>query len=405
MTTPFAPQLAWIDSQRDRMTALLTDWCNINSCTGNVLGITAMSTAIRAAFPSLGEWCEVTLPDWERTEHGVVTRTPLGRALAITKRPNAPLRVFLCIHMDTVYPPGGPFQTVEQTAPNRLRGPAVADPKGVLVVMLTALEAFEQNAAALNIGWELLINPDEEIGSPVSAPLFVDAAKRNHLGLLFEPSMDDAGTLAGARKGSGNFTIEIRGRAAHAGRDFEKGRNAIVAAADAALALDAISEPGVGVTVNVARVDGGGAVNVVPDTAVVRFNVRVAEPEQVVSLSQRIHRVVERIGRRDGISATLTGGITAPPKPITPAILSLFEYVAACGKDLGLSIGWKNSGGVSDGNRLFAAGLPNVDSLGVRGGAIHSPDEYVLTESLPERAKLTALLLFKLASGELKWPA
>jgi len=233
--------------------------------------------------------------------------------------------------------------------------------------------------------------------------LFTEAAKRNHLGLLFEPAMDEAGTLVSSRRGSGNFSVIVRGRSAHAGRDISKGRNAVVAAADLATALDALGKEVEGITVNVGRIDGGGAVNVVPDMAILRFNVRVTEPEQMAWVEQRLKKIIDPLNRRDGFSAELHGEFRSPPKPVTVETQRLLDHVASCGRDLGLTIQWKPSGGVSDGNRLAAAGLTNVDSLGVCGGAIHSPDEYILLDSLTERAKLTALLLTRLASGELAW--
>ena len=129
---------------------------------------------------------------------GSAVREPLGKALLIRKRPEAPLRLLLCCHTDTVYPSDHPFQKSVRIADNILRGPGVTDAKGGLVVMLLALEAFERSPWSAKLGWEVLINPDEEIGSPGSAPLLIQAAKRNDLGLIFEPSFPD-GNLAGAR--------------------------------------------------------------------------------------------------------------------------------------------------------------------------------------------------------------
>ena len=126
--------------------------------------------------------------------------------------------------------------------------------------MLVALEAFERSPLAQQLGWEVIINPDEEISSPGSAGLFVEAAKRNHLGLLFEPAMDEAGTLVSSRRGSGNFSVVVRGRSAHAGRNPTKGRNAVVAAAGLATELDALGkEVEGGVSVNIGRIDGGSS--------------------------------------------------------------------------------------------------------------------------------------------------
>jgi glutamate carboxypeptidase len=251
------------------------------------------------------------------------------------------------------------------------------------------------------VGWEVLINPDEEIGSPGSAPLLIQAAKRNHLGLVFEPSLPD-GNLVGARKGSGNFTVIARGKAAHAGRSPQLGRNAIDALARFIVGLESLDDAGGAITTNVGYVHGGGPVNVVPDLAECRFNVRVTTPDDQRAFEDGRKRLAEEINRIEGISLELHGRFTRPPKPLDAKTLKLLEQVAACGRDLGLSLQWRPTGGACDGNNLAAAGLTTIDSLGVTGGDIHSSDEYILLDSLAERAKLTALLLMKLAAGEIQ---
>jgi glutamate carboxypeptidase len=280
-----------------------------------------------------------------------------------------------------------------------MNGPGVADLKGGLVVMLTALQALERSPFAPGIGWEVLINPDEEVGSPGSAGLLEACARRNHVGLLYEPALAN-GTLAGARKGSGNFTAVVRGRAAHAGREFHQGRNAIVALAEYTRGLDALNGRREGVTLNPGKVEGGGAVNVVPDLAILRFNVRISSTEDGQWVEAQMDALEQALGRRDGIRVQRYGAFARPPKPISLPNERLFAAVAECGRMLDIPIAWQPTGGCCDGNNLAAAGLPNVDTLGVRGGGIHSEREYVILDSLTERAKLSALLLMRLAGGE-----
>ena len=160
-----------------------------------------------------------------------------------------------------------------------LNGPGVADAKGGIVVMLHALQALEASPLAEHIGWEVLLNPDEEIGSPGSRPLIDSIAPRCDFGLLFEPALGD-NQLVSWRKGSGNFSLLVRGRSAHAGRAFAEGRNALVAAAKVVQAIsDLNTDPEV--TFNVARIDGGSPMNVVPDLAIVRANVRVRTADEL----------------------------------------------------------------------------------------------------------------------------
>src|SRR5450432_745177 len=178
--------IQWLDSQRDEMLQLLARWCEINSGTHNLNGIAEYRADVETEFASLGgEMKHHDLPPMETIDSiGNIIHTPLGKSVSFTKRPHAPTKIFLCIHLDTVYSPQHSFQHVERVDEKTLRGPGVADAKGGLVVMLFALRAFERSEFAKNLGWEVLLNTDEEIGSLGSASLLADAAKRNYVGLL-----------------------------------------------------------------------------------------------------------------------------------------------------------------------------------------------------------------------------
>ncbi len=166
------------------------------------------------------------------------------------------------------------------------------------------------------------------------------------------------------------------------------------------LALEALNSANL--TVNVGLVQGGSSVNAVPDLAIGRFNVRITEPGQEVAIGQQLRQVIAPFQKRDGITVSLHGRFLAMPKLVTPAIQTLMNHVTACGHELGLDLAWRPTGGVCDGNRLAAAGLPTIDSLGVRGGNLHSDQEFVQLDSIVERAKLSALLLMKLGAGEIR---
>ncbi|MBL4667097.1 MAG: peptidase dimerization domain-containing protein [Sneathiella sp.] len=207
------------------------------------------------------------------------------------------------------------------------------------------------------------------------------------------------GTFAGARKGSGNFTVTVKGRAAHAGRDHHLGRNAIAAMAQTISFLDTLTGKREGLTVNVGNVSGGGALNVVPDLAQVRFNVRLEMMDDQEWLLDQIENHLAAVNSQDGIHASLTGSFSRPPKPMTPELDRLFTLAASCGDELGIPVSHTATGGCCDGNNLAAAGLANIDTLGVRGANIHSDQEYMIVESLVERAKLSALILHRLAQS------
>lgn len=405
MTFDYTPWLDWLDTQQDLMLQRTLELSLINSGTLNAEGVNQVRKTLSAYCESLGGTVEVIpVPDYEYVStSGIVETTPLGDALRITKRPGAPLQIFFCGHMDTVFPIDHPFQNVTWLDDNTLNGPGVADLKGGLLVMLKAIEALERSPWADNIGWEILFNPDEEIGSPGSAPLIADAATRVDLGMIYEPCMPD-GTLAGARKGSGNFSVVVRGKAAHAGREHHLGRNAIRAMSDFISALDDLNGQREGVTINPGFIEGGGAVNIVPELCISRFNIRLEQPEDEQWCLDHINRLIQNLNDRDGIQAQLHGGFGRKPKVLSPANQKLFELARDCGSELGMPIRWQATGGCCDGNNLAAAGIPNIDTLGVQGGKIHSSEEYMLVSSLAERAKLSALLLMKLATTEdLSW--
>lgn len=397
----YAPYLDWIDSQSQHMVHLTEQWSRINSGSYHRDGLARMLKALEDNFLWLNAAIErITLPPLEAVDSkGNVVPIPVGQALRIRKRPEAPIQVFLGGHMDTVFGVDHPFQEPKFLNEHILNGPGVADLKGGLVVMLKALEAFERSPWATQLGYEIVINPDEEIGSQSSDFLFKEAAARNHLGLIYEPALQD-GTLAGARKGTGNFTFVVRGRAAHAGRAFESGRNAIVHAATLVQALNALNGKREGVTVNVGKIDGGGALNVVPDLAIVRFNVRVPHLEDQAWVQAECARIQKELDQTPDYHVAMHGCFTRAPKPMTAANEAIFNLVKSAGELLGQPIHWKPTGGCCDGNNLWSYGLPNVDTLGVRGGDIHSDQEFVVLESLVERSRLSALILMRLAAGE-----
>jgi glutamate carboxypeptidase len=398
------PVLDAIAARGEVLVERAVGWCAVNSGSRNLDGLKAMAALLEPALAALPGTVEPIALEPSRAvaDTGEIRLDPHGDALRLTVRPGAPVQVVLTGHYDTVYPAAHAFQSVTPRDDGALNGPGIADMKGGISAMLGALEAFEAHPDKEQVGYRVLLSPDEEIGSLASAPLLAELGALGHVGLTYEPALSD-GTLAGERKGSGNFHILVKGRAAHAGRDFASGRNAIVGAADIAAKLHGLNGKHEGVTVNVAAISGGSPLNVVPDNAVVRFNVRVpsrAAAEWVQTQIERI-AIAEPLTGQHGLEVSLHGGFTRPPKPMDASQQALFKAVKEVGDLLGQPIRWQPSGGVCEGNNLHAAGLPNIDTLGVRGGDIHSENEYAWPESFAERAQLSALILMKLASGEI----
>lgn len=373
-------------------------WAAINSGTRNIAGCAAMADALTEAFGVLPGALRLVEPAPAQAvgSDGVVSELAHGRHLHLSVRPDAPVRLLLTGHMDTVYPADHPFQTLTWREPGILNGPGVADMKGGLALMLEALLAIE--AVAPHVGYDVLINSDEETGSFSSAALLAEVARGKAAALTYEPALPD-GTLAGARGGTGNFSIVVRGRAAHAGRNPEDGRNAIVAAGALAVRLHAERSPRL--AVNPARIDGGGPNNVVPDLAVLRINFRPSDADEIARARAAIDAAVTEVAAAHDVSIEVHGGFNRPPKPVDAGAARLFELVRATGADLGQSIGWRDTGGVCDGNNIAACGVPVVDTMGARGGAIHSMEEFLIVDSLAERAALSAVTMLRLANGAL----
>jgi glutamate carboxypeptidase len=398
-------QLRWIDQQLPAMRDELLQLSAINSGSFNTAGVNAVAQRLRALFAPLQAECETipVAPYLSTADDGSLRERALGHALRLRKRPDAPLRIFLCGHMDTVFGAEHPFQRARQTDVDTLVGPGVADLKGGMLVMLLALGALERSEWSERVGWEILFNPDEEIGSKSSMPLLAEAAKRNHLGLIYEPAFAD-GNLASERKGSGNFDVIVHGRSAHAGRDHPLGRNAIRAAADFIAALDQLNGQRDGLTINPGYIRGGGALNIVPELCVFKFNVRTSQAADECWMQDQLDLLLTRLNQREGFRLELRGGFTRPPKLFDARNRQLAGLIHDCGRRLGLDLQFKPTGGCCDGNNLSAFGLPNIDNLGVVGGEIHSDREFMRISSLAERGKLSALLLLGLASGDFNWP-
>ena len=374
-------------------------WSAINTGTGNLTGLADYAARLADAFAALPGEVSLVEPAPVRAvaADGREVEVAHGKHVVLRVRPAANRRVLMTGHMDTVFPADHPFQQTRWLDGETLNGPGVADMKGGIAVILAALKAFEGSPAASGLGYDVLLNSDEETGSLSSAPLITELAAGKLAALTFEPAALPDGTLAGARGGSGNYSLVITGRSAHAGRNPQDGRNAIVAAAALALGLKALERPGL--SINPARIEGGSANNVVPDHAVLRFNIRPMETALAEWFEEQIKQLIDTVSIEHEVGIHRHGGISRLPKPLTPPAERLFELVRDCGAALGQPIRWQSSGGVCDGNNIAACGVPVVDTMGVRGGAIHSPDEFLIVPSLAERAQLSALVLHRLACG------
>jgi glutamate carboxypeptidase len=394
-----APLLDALDDEAEALVARTEAWSAINSGSFELAGLERMRAPLLDAFAALpGDLAVVPLQPSQRIKpDGEAAEIQHGASIRLRVRPDAPIQIALTGHYDTVFPAAHAFQKPWREG-ETLRGPGVADMKGGINVMRAALQAFERLSGEKRVGYEVLLSPDEEVGSMGSAPLLAELGAKAHLGMTYEPALAD-GSLVDARKGSANYHLAIRGRAAHVGRAFNDGRNAVIAAADAAMALNQLNGKRDGVTFNVGAIDGGGTVNVVPERAVLRFNVRVPDKDSGAWAEAEVQRIAAAANAGDGIEAHLHGGFTRPPKPFNAQQQTMAAWTHRAGAALGLDLQFRPSGGVCEGNNLAAAGCPNIDTLGPCGGGLHSDQEFALIPSFAERAKLSFLMLAGVERG------
>lgn len=384
------------------MLAQVQAWSAVNTGTANLAGLAEQAGMLAEAFAALPGTVELVdpAPVTAIAADGSAFEKPHGQHMVVRVRPRANRRILLTGHMDTVFPVDHPFQRQIWLDGETLNGPGVADMKGGIAVMLHALLAFEASGHASGLGYDVLINSDEETGSLASSALIAELAAGKLAALTYEPAALPDGTLAHERGGTGNYSITVTGKSAHAGRNPHEGRNAIVAAADLILRLKALETAEI--TINPAKLEGGAANNVVPDHAVLRFNVRPKSTQAAEDFDGNLNALLRSIEAAHEVATHRHGGVTRPPKKVDARAQQLFDLVRQCGAELGQTIRWQSTGGVCDGNNIAATGVPVVDTMGVRGGAIHSPDEYLIVPSLAERAALSARVIERLAQGALQ---
>jgi len=398
---PDMPAQALLDAiDADTMLGQVQAWAAINTGTANIAGLAKMASVLSDAFSTLPGEIELVEPATVTaiSAEGHEFEKPHGRHMVLRVRPAAERRFVLTGHMDTVFPADHPFQDTVWLDDETINGPGTADMKGGLNVILHSLTTFEGIEGSQRVGYDVMINSDEETGSLASRALIEELARGKYAALTYEPSALPDGTLAHARGGTGNYSITFTGKSAHAGRNPQDGRNAIVAASDLVLRIKALEAEDI--TVNPAKIEGGSANNVVPDLAVLRFNIRPKSTDAMSRFEAELEALITQVAAQHDVGVHRHGGVTRPPKPVDAKAQRLFDLVKACGAELGQQIGWKSTGGVCDGNNIAATGVPVVDTLGVRGGAIHSPDEFMIVPSLRERAALSALVLAKLSTGD-----
>jgi glutamate carboxypeptidase len=298
--------------------------------------------------------------------------------------------VLLLGHFDTVWPLGTLAKMPFQVRDGRAFGPGVLDMKAGLVLMLLALDALRELNRNQHRPVVVLLDTDEEVGSISGRPIVEAVAGKCEAVLVLEPAQGPEGDLKTARKGVGGYTIRVRGRAAHAGVDFEKGHSAILELARQLLEVAKFTDLNRGITVNPGVIRGGTRTNVVPAEAWAEVDVRIARVADAHELEQKF------AGLRSfdsECSLEVGGGLNRPPMERTEGTVRLFNIAREQAAKLGIMVREAATGGGSDGNFTSAMGIPTLDGLGAVGEGAHAAHESVRLEDLPRRAALLASLL------------
>lgn len=306
-------------------------------------------------------------------------------------------RILIAGHLDTVHDPASAFRSLTLDASGvKATGPGCVDMKGGLVIAVAALEALEE--CGVGARWSFLLNSDEETGSYHSERAIREASARHDVGLALEPALPD-GSLVVERMGSGQFVVECSGRSAHVGRDFERGVSAVTALAERLVTIGRMSDPERGRIVSIGPLRGGAATNAVPDSAAAWGNARFPTPEVAAQIGAMLDGLATPGGLSDVPGCVVRRSFNRPAKPLTPGTQALAQKAREAAESLGQSLPFGRTGGVCDGNIMQDAGLPTIDTLGVRGGGLHTPGEWIEISSLVERCQLLAVLIARLSAG------
>lgn len=322
-----------------------------------------------------------------------------GDCLYARWRGKGTARILLIGHMDTVYSDGTVSQFSFRRLASRLKGPGINDMKAGLLAGMYAIHTVVRSGFDRFAEIGMFCNSEEEIGSPVSEALYTPLAQGADAALILEPAREN-GALVSARKGTRDYTLQVRGKSAHAGVEPEQGANAILALARYVEAMQALNGLRPGLTLNVGVVRGGTRPNVIADHAEAQIDVRLARLADVPPLEQALREIVAREAV-PGTTAELARGSAKAPLEKTPANARLVALAQAAARELGFEIADVATGGGSDGNNTAALGTPTLDGLGPVGGKSHNAqEEWIDPQSLVPRTALLAKLIVAIAENK-----
>ncbi|MCA1033676.1 MULTISPECIES: M20 family metallopeptidase [Bacillaceae] len=373
----------FIRSRQGEMLELIERLVNIDSGSHNKEGVDRVGSILKEEYERLGFLVQVD----EQEKY--------GNNLIIRHKNAIDPKIILVAHMDTVFPDGTAAKRPFRIEGNRALGPGVADMKSSQAELLYALKAL---IASGTKGYEnvlIVLNTDEEIGSPASKKLIIGQAAGKEYALIMEPARKD-GSLVSSRRGGGRYKVIVKGRAAHSGIEPEKGRSAIEELAHKIIQLHELNDHEKGISVNVGLIEGGSAVNTVSPSAVAHVDIRITDMEQARFLQEKIEEICSHTDV-PGTRVEVKGRISRPPMEKNEQNESLLHVIQEVGKEIGLEVSDTATGGGSDASFTSANGVATVDGLGPVGGNAHSENEYVEIPTLAERTLLLAKTIQRLS--------
>jgi glutamate carboxypeptidase len=368
-------------SRQHELLAMTCALVEAESPSGDKDGNSAVVSLLAAAASSISSVSSVErFTSEEFGEHLIVRAFTKSE----TTRP-----VLVLGHTDTVHPRGTIKERPWRAAGNRIYGPGIFDMKVNCAVALEALRACEAVGLKPRSAVTILLTCDEETGSPTGRPLVEEEAKKSRAALVIEPPAS-GGRVKTARKGTGMFTIEVKGRAAHAGLDPEKGVSAVLELAKQTVQLHELNDPVDGTTVTVNVVHGGTHSNVIPADARAEVDMRFTSNDAGAKTERRILSIMPF---DQGASVAVNGGINRPPLERSQQVKALYAHARALSSFLDFDLGEASVGGASDGNFVAALGVPVLDGLGVQGDGAHAAHEHIFCDDIPTRGALLAGLI------------
>lgn len=372
-----------IYGEQPEMLALLEQLVNIDSGSYDKEGVDAVASVLIDIYQPLGFTVEV------------FPNEKLGNNYRLIHKNASNPQVFIVAHLDTVFPKGTVAERPFTIEGDRAYGPGVIDMKASHVLTYFAIKALITQGSDAYKNVEILLNCDEEIGSPTSRPLIEKFAEGKSYALVMEPARAN-GAIVSARRGIGTYDLFIEGKASHSGIAPKAGISAIQELSFKIQELHALSRHDEGISVNVGLISGGTSVNTIAPMAKAEIDLRISTDQQGEDLNKIILDICQK-NTVEGIKLKVTGGINRPPMMKTEESTKLVDLIKSEAEKIGLSIEDVFTGGGSDASFTAGIGIPTVDGLGPVGGHQHSDKEYLEINTLPERTLLFANVIQKLS--------